>query len=424
MIRRINFNFSLLLSIGLVGSIVLLFSDNFLTIYNGFIAIQLHPSLLVSDYLAIGGLSASLLNAWLLSSLSVLILSKHKVQFTGLSFAGVLTIVGFAFFGKNLLNVIPIWFGFYLFTLYKKTPLKSYTGTFLFASGIAPVTSFIAFGIPQLSLFLSIPLGLLSGVLTGFLTPMVVAIVGKFHQGYNLYNTGFGIGFIAIIITGILRSFQVDVSVPFLVSYSFHSFFVGFFLIFSVLLIVVSFLLDRRPWYAFLRLIQSPGNLPSDFVKDFGLSATLLNTGLLSFFSLCVVWLFNYQISGPMVAAIFTVIGFGGYGKHLRNIMPVMFGLYLATLVTPYFNIADFGPSISIFFVTALAPIAGKFGFFYGALAGFMHLLIASQALAIQGGFDLYNNGFTAGIVAGFVVAIAQNVVINLRLPNFKKVRH
>jgi hypothetical protein len=424
MIQRINFNFKILLSIALIGSVILLFSDNFLTIYNGFIAIQLHPSLLVSDYLAVGGLSASLLNAWLLTSLSVLILSKHKVQFTGLSFAGVLTILGFAFFGKNLLNVIPIWFGFYLFTLYKKAPLKSYTGTFLFASGIAPVTSFIAFGIPQLTLFVSIPLGLLIGILTGFVTPMVVAIVGKFHQGYNLYNTGFGIGFIAIILTGILRAFQVDVSVPFLVDYSHHAFFVGFFFIISSLLIAISFILDRRPWLTFARLMQTPGNLPSDFVKDFGVSAALFNTGLLGLFSLFIVWLFNYQISGPMVAAIFTVIGFGGYGKHLRNVIPVMFGLYIATLVTPYFNISDFGPSISIFFVTALAPIAGKFGFFYGALAGFIHLLIASQALAIQGGFDLYNNGFTAGIVAGFVVAIAQNIIFELRLPNFKKVRH
>ena len=424
MIKRINFNFTLLLSIALVGSGILLFTDNFLTIYNGFIAIIFHPSLLVTDYLAVGGLSATLLNAWLLTSLSVLILSKNNVQFSGLSFAGVLTILGFSFFGKNLLNVIPIWFGFYLFTLYKKAPLKSYTGTFLFASGIAPITSFIAFGIPQLSLIFSIPLGLLAGILSGFVTPMVVAIVGKFHQGYNLYNTGFGIGFIGIILTGILRAFQVDVSVPFLVNYSHHAFLVGFFFIISSLLIALSLLIDRKPWSALSRLMQSPGNLPSDFVKDFGLSAALLNTGLLGLFSLFIVWVFNYQISGPMVAAIFTVIGFGGYGKHLRNILPVMFGLYLATLLTPYFNIADFGPSISIFFVTALAPIAGKFGFFYGALAGFIHLLIASQALSIHGGFDLYNNGFTAGIVAGFVVAIAQHIVFEFRLPTFKKVRH
>jgi hypothetical protein len=58
--------------------------------------------------------------------------------------------------------------------------------------------------------------------------------------------------------------------------------------------------------------------------------------------------------------------------------------------------------------VTALAPVAGKFGLFYGLLAGFLHLLIAPQALALQGGFDLYNNGFTAGLAAGIVVVIAQ----------------
>jgi hypothetical protein len=69
--------------------------------------------------------------------------------------------------------------------------------------------------------------------------------------------------------------------------------------------------------------------------------------------------------------------------------------------------------------VTALAPIAGKFGLFYGLLAGFIHLLISPYALNLQGGFDLYNNGFTAGLVAGVVVVIAQN--IELKLPSFKR---
>jgi hypothetical protein len=76
--------------------------------------------------------------------------------------------------------------------------------------------------------------------------------------------------------------------------------------------------------------------------------------------------------------------------------------------------------------VTALAPVAGKFGVFYGLLAGFIHLLIAPQALALQGGFDLYNNGFTAGLVAGIVVVIAQQFPIPNLLQRLqrKSVKH
>jgi hypothetical protein len=417
---KINFTFNLLLSIFIAGTIFLLFSTNFINLLEGFLAIQLHPSLLITDYLAIGGLFPTLLNAWVVTSLTILLLSKMKVQFSGVAFAGVLTIFGFTFFGKNVLNIAPIWLGFYLFTLYKKTPLKNYTGTFLFASGLAPLSSFIAFGIPSLTLWFSVPLGIISGMVGGFITPMIVAIVGKFHQGYNLYNTGFGLGFVALVFNGLLKAFNINVSVPTSVSYSFHLPLFVFILIFSISLIAIALYLNRKPWMDYLRLLMSSGSLPSDFVKDFGASATFLNAGILGLLSLFIVVIYNFNISGPMFAAIFTVIGFGSYGKHLRNVIPVMAGLTLATLL-PGFNLNDLGPSIALFFVTALAPVAGKYGVIYGLLAGFLHLTIAPYALVLQGGFDLYNNGFTGGIVAGIVVAIAQQVVLTIKIPKFKR---
>jgi hypothetical protein len=186
----------------------------------------------------------------------------------------------------------------------------------------------------------------------------------------------------------------------------------------SILLMILGWLLDRKPWFRLLFLFQSPGNLPSDYVKNHGLGPTLINTGLLGLLSIVTISLIGVKISGPMMAAMYTLIGFGGYGKHPFNSLPVMFGLYFATFL-PGFNLTDLGPSIGIFFVTALAPIAGKFGIIYGLIAGFIHLLISPYALQLQGGLDLYNNGFTAGFVAGIIVVIAQQVTI--QWPNFKR---
>jgi hypothetical protein len=186
----------------------------------------------------------------------------------------------------------------------------------------------------------------------------------------------------------------------------------------SLLLIGLGFFFDRKPWLRLIFLFQSPGNLPSDYVKNHGLGPTLINTGILGLLSLATIILIGVKISGPMMAAMYTLIGFGGYGKHPFNSVPVMIGLSLATLL-PGFNLTDLSPSIGLFFVTALAPIAGKFGLFYGLIAGFIHLLISPYALNLQGGFDLYNNGFTAGLVAGVVVVIAQNIA--LKLPSFKR---
>jgi hypothetical protein len=425
MFLELKLPFKLLLGIALGGLLVLLLSGPFLPTFDGLVAIYLHPSLLVTDYLAIGGLQATLVNTWLVTWVAILVLHRLQVKFSGVSFAGVLTIFAFAFFGKNLFNIIPIWLGFYAYTKMKGTTLSQYTGTFLFSTGLAPITSFIIFGIPSLPLYMAIPLGIIAGFIAGWLTPMVVSIVGKFHQGYNLYNTGFGMGFIAMIFNSFLRAFNVDVSVPTTLTFAYHTTLLWFIFIISIALIGGAFILHRQVYRPWLRLIKSPGNLPTDFYKEFGLAATLFNVGTIGLLSITLVIALNFPLSGPMVAGIFTFMAFGSYGKHIQNALPVIAGLFIASAI-PGFSLVNLGPSIAVFFVTALAPVAGKFGVFYGMLAGFLHLLIAPQALALQGGFDLYNNGFTAGLVAGVVVVIAQQ----FRLPNLlqklqrKSVKH
>lgn len=424
MFPEIKIPFKFLLGFSVIGLIILLLSGPFMPMWNGLVSIYLHPSLLITDYLAIGGFHATLVNVWIVSAVAILLLNQFKVKFSGVAFAGVLTIFAFAFFGKNLLNIIPVWLGFWLYTKLTRTKISQYTGTFLFSSGIAPVTSFLMFGIPSLSLWISIPLGILGGVLAGWLTPMVVSIVGKFHQGYNLYNTGFGLGFIAMLFTATLRALQIEVSIPTTLTFAFHDTLFWLIASISVLLVGSSFLIHRQAYRPWLRLIKSPGNLPSDFYKDFGLAATLLNVGSIGLFSLVILGLNNIPLSGPIVAGTFTFMAFGAYGKHVLNSYPVILGLMLASLMEG-FSLTLPGPSIALLFVTALAPVSGKFGLIYGVLAGFIHLLVAPQAFALQGGFDLYNNGFTAGLVAGIIVAVAQQFPIpRLQQLLKKKLKH
>ncbi|MEY3431900.1 MAG: hypothetical protein RIS53_798 [Bacillota bacterium] len=420
MFPEIKLPFKVLAGIAFGGLVILLFSGSFMPMWNGLVAIYLHPSLLITDYLAVGGLHATLVNAWIVTWVTILLLHQLKVNFSGVAFAGVVTILAFSFFGKNLFNIIPVWLGFFVYTKMKGTQLNQYTGTFLFSSGIAPVTSFLMFGIPELSLWIAIPCGIFGGLFAGWLTPMVVSIVGKFHQGYNLYNTGFGLGFVAMLFTAILKAFQIDVSVPTTLTFAFHEVLFWFILSLSIALIGSSFLIHRQVYKPWLRLLQSPGNLPSDFYKDFGFAATLFNVGSIGMLSLILLTIYNIPLSGPIVAGILTFMAFGSYGKHIVNSLPVIVGLTLASSIQG-FSLTLPGPSIALLFVTALAPVSGKFGIFYGLLAGFIHLLVAPQAFALQGGFDLYNNGFTAGLVAGVVVVIAQQFPIRSINQWFKK---
>jgi hypothetical protein len=418
----LKFPFKLLLGVALGGLFIIILSGPFVPMLQGLVAIYLHPSLLITDYLAVGGLHATLVNVWVVTWTAILLLYRLKVNFSGVAFAGVITILAFSFFGKNLLNILPVWFGFYLYTKMKGTVLSQYTGTFLFSTGIAPITSFIIFGIPNLPVAIAIPLGLLSGILAGWLTPMVVSVVGKFHQGYNLYNTGFGLGFIAMLFTAVLRAFNVDVSVVTTLSSDYHNFLFFLTLGLSLLLMGSAFLLHRQVYRPWLRLLTSPGNLPTDFYKDYGLAATLFNVGVIGLYSLILVLIFNFQLSGPMIAGIYTFMAFGAYGKHIRNAIPVMTGLILAANI-PGFSLTNIAPAVALFFVTALAPVSGKFGILYGILAGALHLMVAPQAFALQGGFDLYNNGFAGGLVAGVIVVIAQQFPMGNLLQFRKKAK-
>ena len=127
--------------------------------------------------------------------------------------------------------------------------------------------------------------------------------------------------------------------------------------------------------------------------------------GLLCAFATTIVLLLGAQIAGIVIAAIFTIVGFASFGKHILNIIPILVG----SLLSAYLNIWPMtSPSnvAAILFATALAPIAGQFGWIWGIVAGFLHVSVAMFVGEINGGLNLYNNGFAAGIVAMFLVPV------------------
>ena len=58
---------------------------------------------------------------------------------------------------------------------------------------------------------------------------------------------------------------------------------------------------------------------------------------------------------------------------------------------------------------SGLAPISGKYGIIAGIVAGILHYCLVTSVPAIHGGFNLYNGGFTAGIVCFLYVPILEH---------------
>jgi hypothetical protein len=371
-------------------------------IFNGFILILTSPSILLTDYLLVGGLAATLLNVSLTVLLNLFIVKKLKLEITGPIFACLMMIAGFAFFGKNLFNAIPIYIGIYLYSKVTKIQLKDLILVFLLSSGISPSVSYILFGL-NLEFYYSIPLAILVGMLIGFILPAFNAHTIKFHQGYNLYNTGFSMGIISMMMTGIMLIF-FDIERQSGVNNSYHIYLLFSLIIISLVLIIASFILDPKVHIKYQLILKKTGRLITDFNKVGGFEATLLNIGIMGLLSALVVLSLNVLISGPIIGAIITIMGFAAFGKHPLNSMPVVLGAILAVLITPLELKID--NVLAILFVTGLAPLSGRYGIIAGLLAGFVHLLITPLALSFQGGFDLYNNGFAAGFVAALITSL------------------
>lgn len=372
-------------------------------IFYNYSQILTSSSVLLSDYLYIGGLSATIINVLLTTGLNLLIVKALKVKMDGAIFACMLTIAGFAFFGKNLYNALPVYLGIFLYCKVTKTQCKDHVLVFLLSSGISPITSFLIFG-AGFSLLYGITLGILVGVVVGFILPAFNSFSMKFHQGYNLYNTGFSMGVISMILTGILGSFGVVIVRSSELNNEYHYPLFLSVIIISTLFILFAFIENKKVLKKYPSIFRYSGKLMTDFSIDYGRDVTLLNIGFMGLIISVLIYIMGIQINGPVMGAILTVIGFSAFGKQPLNTIPVIIGAILAIELTPLEW--TIGSSLSVIFVTGLAPLAGQFGIVAGILAGFIHLMITPLALDFQGGFDLYNNGFAAGFVCALLAPV------------------
>ncbi|MFH5881471.1 DUF1576 domain-containing protein [Liberiplasma polymorphum] len=382
--------------------------DDVTTIYQGYINILRSPSVLISDYLHIGGLGATLFNVATIMLINILMLRYLKLKMTGPIFAGLLTIAGFSFFGKNIFNTIPIYIGIYLHARHQKLEFKSFIIVVLFSTGISPIVSFLIFG-TNWPYYVGVPAGIVVGMFTGYILPVLSAHTIRFHKGYNLYNIGFAMGILSMLYAAMLTSlFKFDLfRFDSTTSEAYHLELYILVVIISSIFIISGFLNDSQVYKKYPIILKSTGRLVSDFIRDAGKDITMVNVGVMGFISLIAITALGIQINGAVMGGILTVMGFGAFGKHPRNSIPVMLGATIWYLIVrETTGEVGVGLAIAILFVTAVAPIAGRHGVLFGIIAGFVHIVLTPYTYVFQGGFDLYNNGFAAGFVAAILIPI------------------
>lgn len=381
----------------------------------GFFRLQVSPARLVSDFIAVEGMGPTLLNVAAVGLLGYLFVILNGLSITGAELAALFTMMGFAFFGKTLFNCIPIMLGVSLSALIVKKKPRDYALIAMFGTAMGPLITFIAFELGMRRVF-ALPGSFIIGTGIGIVMPPIAIAMLRLHQGYNLYNIGLSAGFIGLFTASLSQAAGADI-VP-LSMWSTTRMPVLMAIVPAIVLIALFCVMGERggrPFGAyfvetfrdFRKILTMSGRLPSDFADYVSPKGALLNAATLGILFWLGIFLIGAPFNGPVLGSLFTIIGFSFFGKHPKNVLPVVLGVVAAIFVFGK-DIYSPGPLLAILFGTALAPLAGEFGPIIGFIAGFLHLVIVDRTGVWHGGMDLYNNGFAAGLTATLIVSIIE----------------
>ncbi|MDP2791277.1 MAG: DUF1576 domain-containing protein, partial [Rectinemataceae bacterium] len=177
----------------------------------GFLRLQTSPTRLMSDFTSMAGQGAAFLNAASVGVLGIIMLRLNKISLSGPTVAAIFTMIGFALFGKTLLNCIPIIIGVSLAARIVEKQPREYLLIAMFGTALGPIVSFVAFemGFPP---GIALPLSIILGVLTGVVLPPLAIAMLHLHQGYSLYNVGLTAGFIGLFAASLSNAGGINIA--------------------------------------------------------------------------------------------------------------------------------------------------------------------------------------------------------------------
>lgn len=394
--RRYAKLFAPMFFFSLVWVVLGLVIDSPAGVLDGLRTIFFSNDLLITDYMETAGIGTAFVNAGLVSLFSLALLYFSGDPVNGFTLVTIGLMAGFSLFGKNLFNIIPIIIGTYLYSKLKQEPFSKYVTVSLLATALSPLVSFLAFHEEKPMPFLA----LLMGLMIGFIMPPLTAYTFRIQNGMNLYNTGFACGLLGMILVPVLTSLNhAPTQNLFWATGHNLPFGIGIFVFCVFLILFGAFRGGKEAWRRYGHLLRTSGRLPSDYLRAFGAPTVCINMGINGLLCAAYILIVGGDLNGPTLGGILTVMGFSAYGKHAANIAPVILGILLGNLAN---NVPMDNPTMQIagLFGTTLAPISGVFGWPFGILAGFLHSAVVLHCGTPLGGVNLYNNGFSGGLIA------------------------
>ncbi len=389
-----------------------LFLGNYSQTASGLLKLITSPTQLTIDYFKLGSPGATFLNSGLVGLCCVLLLWVSGFELNGASLMAYFVTIGFSFFGINIMNIWPCFFGTWLFTKVAKVPFSSHVNVAIFSTSLSPFVSeaicrYPIFDALPAAWLLKILLGILLGTVCGFLMAILCQHSPNLHKGYTLYNAAAVAGYVGILLCSVMfRATGHELPDNTDLGQS-HSLLVNLFaVITSLLALLCGFLMNGRSLRGLGTLLKSTG-YHCDFTLNDGAGRELMNIGLFGLFVTAYYNLTGAPMTGPTMGCIICLLAITPCGAHIFNMLPIMLGYALASTFCA-FQLNTQAIIIGLCFAGALSPISGCFGSICGILAGLIHACMVTSVVTFHGGFCLYNGGFTAGITAILLVPVLE----------------
>ncbi|MCL1990658.1 MAG: DUF1576 domain-containing protein [Defluviitaleaceae bacterium] len=165
------------------------------------------------------------------------------------------------------------------------------------------------------------------------------------------------------------------------------------------------------------RVLTYNNVLMTDYLYIGGLGGAFLNSGLLLLCCAFLLWINKAPFNGLSFGAVFAMLGLSFLGKNLINVWPIIAGVYVYAKYKKepfltYLNVALLATCMSpivtevlihIYMPIALRPFAG---IGVGVFLGFIIPVTVAMFLKVSEGNNLYNVGFTAGILLTVLASV------------------
>jgi hypothetical protein len=190
----------------------------------------------------------------------------------------------------------------------------------------------------------------------------------------------------------------------------------------SVMFLCFGLLLDRPSGIVsgLWNIVREPDYLISDYFVIGGPGAAFVNSGLLMLAFTVLLGTIRTEIRGLSLAAVFTIAGFSFFGKNIANVWFVVAGVWLYAQVqrrpfVRFLYVALFGTALSPMVSQIMFGLEGPLvcrviaGGAVGVAMGFLLPPLSTAMLSFHKGFNLYNIGFTAGLVGTVAISIYRS---------------